>query len=74
MTVPELPILMSAVSSVIMAGVAWYVQVVHYPHHAKLAQGYHSLVLAVIIRTTWLKTILWTGRAGIAITLLGLLA
>ncbi len=41
------------------------------PCHRRLERGFDRAAIQQLIRTNWVRTAAWTGRAGIALHLLG---
>lgn len=46
---------------------------VQVPCHRALSAGFDSGVHARLVRSNWLRTVAWTGRALVSLTMLGLL-
>ena len=58
------------VAGAALLGVIWlstaFVQV---PLHRRLARGLEPAIARALVRTNWLRTVAWTGRAAVALAL-----
>jgi hypothetical protein len=54
-----------------LMGVIWLqTAFIAVPLHGRLASGYDADLIARLVATNWIRTLAWTGRAGIVVALL----
>jgi hypothetical protein len=60
-----------ALSGLLLLGVIWGATfAVHVPCHDRLGRGFDEATWRTLVRSNWLRTIAWTARGGVALTLL----
>jgi hypothetical protein len=68
--IPLLPLLVGIGITLLIWASTLFVQV---PLHTALAQGWNSSAHASLVRSNWLRTLLWTARGVLVLWLLSLL-
>jgi hypothetical protein len=63
------PRALTVVGAALLALVWLSTAVLQVPCHARLGAGFEAAVHARLVRTNWLRTVAWTGRAAIAVAL-----
>ena len=67
----HLPIHVLACLGLVLLGGIWISTfLIQVPLHKRLALGFHPIVHRRLVRTNWLRTILWSVRGALAIVLL----
>jgi hypothetical protein len=67
---PSIPFWMPLTGGILEALAIGTTAFVSAPLHGRLENGYDSALLSRLIRTNWVRTIAWTGRAFIAVAML----
>jgi hypothetical protein len=61
----EVLLLTHAAATLVMVGVIWFVQIVHFVQvrlHSRLADGFDAAIHRRLVQSNWLRTAAWTGR------------
>ena len=56
----------AAMTGLVLIGLIWLsTAILQIPCHAQLARGFDDATYRRLVRTNWLRTVLWTGRGGL---------
>jgi hypothetical protein len=66
--VSEFILLVHLAATLVMVGVIWFVQVVHY---TRLSNGFDAVTHRRLVRCNWLRTVAWTGRGILVLAMVG---
>ncbi len=70
---PALPLWWIWLGAVLLAGVWLTTTTLSVPYHHKMARGFDARTVKLLVRTNWIRTILWTARGVVSVLMVNAL-
>lgn len=68
---PDAIPLWAALLGAVLVGVIWlFTLIVEVPYHNSLTQGYDEAAIQRLVRSNWIRTLLWSGRGMLVLWML----